>query len=85
MGTCAVSDVREGGRMTFLERALAGEVVVNIGQISAPDRRALDRAVERGEISKWRGFWWPHPGAPIGIGPPKICYSKRNPYAEVTL
>jgi hypothetical protein len=66
-----------------LQRALSGDVVVDIGQIDKEERRALDRAVKRGEIVKWRGYFWPHRGHPTcGIGPLKTCYAINNPYVD---
>jgi hypothetical protein len=54
-------------------------VVVDIGQLSQADRRALDREVRRGKLQKWRGRWCPVPGAPWGIGPLKTCYGPAEP------
>ena len=50
--------------MTFTERALAGEVICNIGQIDPASKRALERLVRLGQLVKWRGRWFPVPGAP---------------------
>jgi len=52
----------------------AGEVIANIGQISGADKRRLDKLAEDGQISKWRGKWFPVAGASYGIGPDKTCY-----------
>lgn len=49
-------------------------VIVNLGQLTAEDKRSLDRVVKRGQIKKWRGYWHPVAGAPFGIGPLKTCY-----------
>ena len=57
----------------FVSAALA-EVIPNIGQIDHAGKLALERAVRAGKISKWRGYWFPHAGAPYGIGPLKTCY-----------
>ena len=50
------------------------EVVPDIGQIDHASKLALGRAVRAGHISKWRGYWFPHAGAPFGMGPLKTCY-----------
>lgn len=60
-------------------RALAGEVICHIGQISDTDRAALDRAVKRGQLQKWRGRWWPVAGAQYGIGPLRSCWGLERP------
>lgn len=57
----------------WVERARTN-VVVSIGQLTAKDKKALDAAVKRGEIAKWRGHWHPDPGAPWGIGELKTVY-----------
>jgi len=49
-------------------------VVVNTGQLTKDDRRTLDAAVRRGEIARWRGYWYPVAGAAFGLGPLKTCY-----------
>lgn len=59
----------------FLNDALDGHVVVNIGQISPVMKAVMDRAVRAGKLSKWRGKWFPLAGAPFGIGPDKTCWS----------
>lgn len=64
------------------------EVIANIGQITATEKRLLDKAVKRGEIAKWRGKWHPVAGAPFGIGPDKTCYGPkalRDQYAGFAL
>lgn len=58
-----------------LNAALEGEVVVAIGQVGPLSRKALDQAVRAGKLAKWRGRWFPHAGAPVGIGPLKTCWS----------
>jgi hypothetical protein len=57
----------------WVERARTN-VVVSIGQLTAVDKKALDAAVKRGEIAKWRGHWNPDPGAPWGVGGLKTVY-----------
>lgn len=59
--------------MYWLERAQK-EVVVDCGQISKSDRGRLDRAAKKGMLDKWRGYWYPLPGASYGIGPIKTCF-----------
>lgn len=59
-----------------LESFHAGEVVCNIGQVDAATKRELDRAVRQGVARKWRGCWFPDPGASWGIGPLKTCWQK---------
>lgn len=54
------------------------EVIPNIGQIDHRAKLALERAVRRGEISKWRGHWFPVAGAAFGIGPLKTCYGPNE-------
>lgn len=58
----------------FIEEALAGEVVVNIGQVTDKEKRELDKLVKLGVLAKWRGHWHPLPGANFGLGPPKTCW-----------
>lgn len=58
----------------FYAAALAGQVIVNIGQLPATDKRLLDAAVRRGKLVRWRGHWAPVAGAWYGIGPLKTCY-----------
>jgi hypothetical protein len=58
-----------------LNRALDGEVLVDIGQVGPLSRKALDRAVRAGQLVKWRGKWFPLAGAAFGIGPDKNCWS----------
>lgn len=53
---------------------LAGEVVVDIGQVNGLWKQMLDREVRVGRLTKWRGHWHPVAGASWGIGPLKTCY-----------
>jgi hypothetical protein len=50
-------------------------VLVDIGQVGPLSRKALDRAVRAGKLTKWRGKWFPVAGASFGIGPDKNCWS----------
>lgn len=59
----------------FVEAALKGSVVVDIGQIDAATRRALDREVKAKRLERWRGHWFPHAGASWGLGPLKTCWA----------
>lgn len=54
--------------------AALAAVIPDIGQISHVDKLALGRAVRAGTLAKWRGYWFPHAGAPVGLGPLKTCY-----------
>lgn len=54
--------------------ALAGRVIVDIGQLDHCERKALGAAVKAGTLAKWRGHWAPVSGASWGIGPLKNCY-----------
>lgn len=58
-----------------LNLALRGEVLVNIGQVGPFTKKALKQAVRAGKLVEWRGYWFPHAGAPVGIGPLKTCWS----------
>lgn len=60
----------------------AGEVLVNIGQIDRDLQRSLELAVKRGQIAKWRGFWFPQAGAHFGISPLKSCYAVPETAAQ---
>ena len=60
--------------------ALAGDVIVNIGQIDKPTARQLDRLVRAGTLIKWRGKWFPVAGAPWGLGPDKTCWGLASKY-----
>jgi len=58
-----------------LAAVLAGEdVVANIGQVTGLWKQMLEREVRAGRLTKWRGKWFPHAGAPFGLGPDKTCY-----------
>lgn len=59
----------------FLNDALDGQVVVDIGQITPVMKAVMDRAVRAGKLAKWRGKWFPLAGASCGIGPDKTCWS----------
>lgn len=50
------------------------QAVADTGQIDPVSLRALKRAVKAGDISQWRGHWFPVTGAPWGMGPLKTCY-----------
>lgn len=67
----------------FLNDALDGEVVVNIGQITPVMKAVMDRAVRAGMLAKWRGHWFPVAGACFGIGPLKTCWSTPEVAAEL--
>ena len=56
---------------------LSGKVVCNIGQVIKADKRRLEKLVKAGTINKWRGYWYPVPGASYGMGPLKTCWGKR--------
>lgn len=65
-----------------LRQIARGGILVNIGQLDKPTKRALDRLVKRGRIAKWRGHWFPFDGHPTyGMGPLKTCYGRYNPFA----
>lgn len=61
-------------KQDIINEALAGEVIVNIGQVDAETQRALDKLVRAGTLAKWRGHWYPTAGANFGIGPLKSCW-----------
>lgn len=44
-------------------------VVVSVGQLTPADCRKLDRAVRAGDLTKWRGCWFPVGGAPEASQP----------------
>lgn len=44
-------------QINWLEEAQKG-IIKDIGQIPAPQRRSLERAVKRGEIVKFRAGWF---------------------------
>jgi hypothetical protein len=58
----------------FVDDALSGAVVCNIGQVTQADKRALDKMVKAGTLVKWRGHWFPVAGASWGLGPLKTCW-----------
>lgn len=63
----------------FPESALAdvlsgSDVVADIGQVKGCWKLTLEKEVRAGRLAKWRGKWFPQPGAPFGIGPDKTCY-----------
>ena len=60
----------------IIEMALAGRVVCNIGQVNKATARRLDRLAKAGEISKWRGYWFPVSGGSWGIGSLESCWAK---------
>lgn len=68
--------------MTPLEQAHR-RVVCNTGQISKLDAGRLNRAAKRGEIEKWRGHWFPIPGAPWGLGPLKSCWGPLGSMSQL--
>lgn len=58
----------------WLEKALAGHVV-DIGQLTPMDRRALDKAAKGGLLRKFRGFW--NTLSPdFGLGQPKTIWER---------
>ena len=61
--------------MTSLIEAIRNRAVPNIGQFDKATIRALEVAVKRGELSKYRGYW--DTMSPVsGIGPLKTIYCK---------
>lgn len=54
---------------------LAGEVIVNIGQIAPETAKQLAKMVRAGTVLKWRGKWYPVAGAAWGLGPDKTCWA----------
>lgn len=58
----------------FYERAMSGQVIVDIGQLKGADIRLLNAAIRRGKLARWRGRWFPVAGASYGLGPLKMCY-----------
>lgn len=64
--------------LDWLAIVLAGEPVVDIGQIDARQRRALESAARKGAILKYRGCWntlspdW-------GLGPLKTIFAPLPP------
>lgn len=66
----------------FIPAALAGEVIVNIGQIAPETEKNLNKLVRAGTLLKWRGKWYPVAGASFGIGPDKTCYGLVSVYGR---
>lgn len=64
-----------------MESFIAGDVIVNIGQVDEPTKRFLDKMVRQGVAVKWRGKWYPTAGASWGIGPDKTCWGLASKYA----
>lgn len=63
----------------FPEKALADvlagrEVECDIGQVKGAWKKALEREVRAGRLTKWKGHWFPVAGANFGLGPLKTCY-----------
>lgn len=61
--------------MQRIAHALAGNVLVNIGQVTPQERRQLDAEVRAGRLVRWPGYWHPIAGAPFGIGLLETCWS----------
>lgn len=58
-----------------LRDVLAGDdIIADTGQVNGVWKKALEREVRAGRITKWRGYWFPIAGAQVGIGPLKTCY-----------
>ena len=64
----------------IIPAALAGDVIVNIGQITSDTERALNKLVREGTLLKWRGKWFPVAGASFGIGPDKTCWGLASKF-----
>lgn len=60
--------------------ALAGDVIVDIGQVEKPTRRELDKLARLGVLLKWRGKWFPVAGAAFGLGPDKTCWGLASKF-----
>jgi hypothetical protein len=60
--------------------ALAGDVIVDIGQVEKATRRALEKLVRAGTLLQWRGKWYPLAGASWGLGPDKTCWGLTSKY-----
>lgn len=63
----------------FPEEALADllagrDVVPDIGQVKGVFKQALKKEIKAGRLVTWKGKWFPHAGAPFGLGPDKTCY-----------
>jgi hypothetical protein len=69
----------------IIPAALAGDVIVNIGQIAPDTEKQLSKLVRTGTLLKWRGKWFPTAGAPWGLGPDKTCYGLASKYAAPEL
>lgn len=65
----------------IVPEALAGRVIVQIGQITPETERELNKLVKSGVLLKWRGYWYPIAGASFGIGPLKTCWGLASKYA----
>jgi hypothetical protein len=57
--------------------------IANIGQIDAPLKRRLEKAVREGRLAKWRATWTAPLGG-YGFGPLKTVYGlpHLNPQAS---
>lgn len=66
----------------IIPRALAGEVICNIGQIAPDTEKQLNKLARAGTLVKWRGYWFPVAGASFGIGPLKTCWGLASKYAS---
>lgn len=64
----------------FIPAALAGEVIVNIGQIAPDTEKQLNKLVRAGTLLKWRGKWYPVAGASFGLGPDKTCWGLASKF-----
>lgn len=69
----------------IIDALLGGEVVCNIGQINPATQRVIDKMIRRGEVVKWRGYWYPVAGASFGIGPLKSCYGLTSRYLPCSI
>ena len=63
-----------GPQDRIVPAALAGDVIVNIGQIAPDTEKQLNKLVRAGALAKWRGKWYPVAGASFGLGPDKTCW-----------
>jgi hypothetical protein len=68
----------------FVETAMAGEVVVQIGQIAPSTVKQLDKLVRAGTLLKWRGKWFPVAGAAFGLGPDKTCWGLAEKFGAAS-
>jgi hypothetical protein len=65
----------------MLDKFWSGDVICDIGQLNSADRAQLDKLVRKGIAKKWRGFWYPVPGATAyGFGPLKTCWALADHY-----